>query len=97
MKSSTASPSLRNSGLLQTWKGNFASRATGLGDFRGTSYRNGGFSDDDDLSGHVPTNKLRDLQDILEICGSVFAGRRSHSDENYVGGPDRFGQLGRKR
>ena len=81
MKSSTAAPSFRNSGLLHMWKGRCAFFADGGRDLRRGPDRHGGFGDDDELARHVLADDLGDAEHVAEVGRAILVRRSADGDE----------------
>ena len=97
MKSSTAAPCFRNSGLLTTLNGCVVSRRIDVADLRGGADRHRALVDDDRVAVHRPADVARHAEHVLQVGRAVLALRRADGDEDDLGGADGLGQVGRER
>ena len=97
MKSSTAAPCFRNSGLLTTLNGCVVSRRMIAANLLGGADRHGALVDDDAVAVHRPADVAGDGQHVLQIGRAILALRRADGDEDDLRAFDRAGQLRRER
>ena len=68
-----------------------------LGDPGRAADRDGRFSDDHSLPRHVPADECRHFEDVLQICGSIFARRCANRDDHDFCRRNRVRQVGGER
>ena len=96
MKSSTAAPSFRNSGLLHMWNGSFAFLRDRARDLRRRADGHRRLGDDDHLARHVLADRLGDGEHVPQVGRAVFVRRRADGDEHDLGARDRGADVGRE-
>jgi dTDP-glucose 4,6-dehydratase len=97
MKSWTAAPSFRNSGLEQTCTVRAVWRAIASRTRRAVPTGDGALGDHDLLRAvlrHVPPDRLGHREHVLEVGAPVLARRRPHGDEDDLAGRHRAGHVG---
>ena len=92
MKSSTAAPCFRNSGLLTTLNGCVVSRRITSRTALGGAHRHGALVDDDLVAVHRAGDVARHAEHVLQVGGAVFALWRADGDEDDARVADRLGQ-----